>query len=548
MDNKKLAELLFPHTIKTVEDWESKYPKRDLPKNAKVLRFAPSPTGYYHIGGLFGTLIDYLGAKKSGGVFYLRLEDTDTKRQVENAGMIALNVICKLGLTPNEGFGLENEGAYGPYIQSERKDIYHSFAKRFVEIGNAYPCFCEKLDDKKAIIERRKQLIESKQGFVVKDPCRNLSFEQVVEKLKTKKDFAIRLKSQGDKNKKFEIEDIFRGKRTLRENDEDFILLKGDGLPPYAFAHMVDDYLMGTTDVIRAEEWYASTAKHIEMFKLFGLRPIKYGHTPTISINDRITGHKRKISKRYDPEADMRFFFKSGYPNQAVIDYILGLINSDFEPWRTNNPDKPIEDFPFSFAKVGSNNPYFDFTKLDNISKNIIGRMTKEEVYDNVVKWAEEFDPEFYTYLLENKEYVIQVFGIERGNKRARKDIAKWEDVKPNLSYLLAEPTEFEQDCLTDDNLRSKILTEYASIYDINDDNSAWFEKVKALAIKHNFSGKARKQDEVFEGFLGDVTDFVTIIRVAITGKKSGPNLHEIMKVLGQERVEKRLIKGAKND
>lgn len=543
MKETKLALLLFPHVEKTVEDWEANYPKRNLPPNAKVLRFAPSPTGYFHIGGLFGVLIDYLGAKNSGGVFYLRLEDTDTKRKVERAGDIAHEMICKLGLAPDEGFWVATQGKYGPYVQSERKEIYHSFAKRFVELGHAYPCFCSKTEDKSDILLKRKKKLSNQLNSFAKDPCRSMSLEEVTERIDSKQPFALRLKSQGNRLKKFEVNDVFRGKRILRENEEDCILLKRDGLPPYAFAHMVDDYLMGTTHVIRAEEWYASTAKHIEICKLFGIPPFVYGHTPTISINDRVTGHKRKVSKRYDIEADMRFFFQSGYLKEAVIDYVLGLISSDFEPWRTKHPDAKIEEFVLSFDSVGTNNPYFDFVKLDSIARQKIARLSSEEVLECMLEWAKEFDIEWFELINANKDYARRVFHIERDEKRVRKDIAKWSEMREKLGFMFFEPTEWEDDGLQNTDLRNRILRAYEEVFDEQDDKTTWFEKIKTLANEFGFYPRSRKHEGFDLSYLGDITDFVTILRVAVMGKASGPDLFEVLAVLGKERMLKRIQK-----
>ena len=437
-DYKKIAELLFPNIKMTPDDYFRKYAKRNLKEGAEVTRTAPSPTGYYHIGGLYGAVIDKLMAKTTDGVFYLRIEDTDQKREIKEACDIAFEALPYFDMSPDEGYmGWGNEvGEYGPYVQSKRAEIYQAFAKHLVSIGRAYPCFCDKAEDKAEILERREK--ELQEGELIDhDCCRDLTEEEIVANLSQSKPFAIRLLSLGDPNKTIHIKDEIKGERDIRENGKDIVILKSNGIPPYSLAHLVDDTLMQTTTVVRGEEWYQSLASHLELFDAFGYVHPKYAHTPVICKSEN--GNKRKISKRKDPEADSRMFRIMGYPKEAVIEYLITLANSDFEEWRTNNPDKHYSEFPFSIAKVGSNNPIFDFAKLNDISKNIIARFSAEEVYDRVYAWAKEYNTVFADILENDREFAIKVFGIERGGETPRKDIAKWEDVLDYYNYMFKD-------------------------------------------------------------------------------------------------------------
>lgn len=544
MDNKKLANLLFPNVTKTIEDYLKQYPERNLPQGAEVLRFAPSPTGFVHLGNLFSAVIDYTVARQTKGVFYFRLEDTDTKREIEGAADYIYKVLTEYGITPNEGFRgekLPSIGDYGPYVQTERVEIYQTFVKHLVATGNAFPCFCEKAENKKAILERREEELKIKDKISEKDCCRDLLYEEIEANIKQSKPFAIRLRSKGNGKKTRVVTDLFKGKRKIRENAKDIILIKSDGIPPYALAHLVDDVLMRTTIVVRGDEWYASLASHIELFEAAGFKPLKYGHAPLICTLDQKTGNKRKLSKRLDPHFFVSFFSKAGYPKDAVIEYLLFLANSNFEPWRMQNPDKHYSEFEFSLSKVGSNNPMFDFVKLNDIAKNAIAKMSATEVFDNLASWAKEHDKEFYSYLTKNKEYVTKVFAIERGTNRARKDIAKWDEVKTNLAYMFNKPTTFEIE-----NLDNEILNAYAKVFDINDDKDIWFGKIKDLANKFNYCTDNKEYKQNPQNYKGNTTDFVTIIRVAITGMKNSPDIYEITNVLGKDETINRLIRSKK--
>lgn len=545
MDTKKLANLLFPNITKTIDDWLNIYPPRNLSDRVEVLRLAPSPTGYLHLGNFYSAFIQYLEIQKKGGVFYLRLEDTDQKREIAGAGNVAYDMLCKYDVVANEGYrgNLSEIGDYGPYVQSHRVEIYQSFAKHLVALGNAFPCFCEKrFETKQDALDHREFENQENNGLREKDICRDLTFEEIEVNIKQNKTFAIRLKSKGNGEKQFCVHDVFLGKRMIRSNAKDIVVLKSNGVPPYSLAHLTDDILMHTTKVIRGMDWYPSVAAHIELFQAAGFNPIKYGHTPLICTLDAKTGNKRKLSKRYDPWADVRYYGQVGYPKTAVLEYLINLANSDFEIWRGNNPEKSFWEFPFALSKVGSNHPMFDSAKLENISKNIIARMTSEQIFEEVLKWSEEFNLEFYKYLVNNKEYVTNVFGIERGGKRAKKDIAKWSDVKQEFYYMFANPTTFEDDGLTNKKLRSNILNKYAEIYSRKDDQNIWFDKIKKLAISFNFADKIRKYADCTDDYVGDITNFVTVLRVALTGKCNGPNLFELMQILGEEKSKERLL------
>jgi len=539
-DYKQIAEILFPNIDKTPEYYYDKYRDRNLPEGAEVTRTAPSPTGYYHIGGLYGAIIDKFVAEKSGGIFYLRLEDTDQKREIEEAGQIAYEALMYFGVTPTEGYrgsNLLEEGEYGPYVQSKRGEIYQAFAKYLVSIGRAFPCFCDKAEDKSEILERREKELEEG-NLIEHDKCRDLSVEEIANNVKSGKPFAIRLLSQGDPNKSIKIKDEIKGEREIRENGKDIVILKSNGIPPYALAHLVDDTLMHTTTVIRGEEWYQSLASHIELFEAFGLKHPKYAHTPVICKLDG--GNKRKISKRKDVEADSRSFRILGYPKEAVIEYLITLANSDFEDWRAANPDEHYSNFPFSISKVGSNNPIFDFAKLNDISKNYIAKLTATEVYDQVLAWAKEFNKELAAVLEDDKEFAIKVFDIERGGAKPRKDIAKWEDVYSYFDYMFKDYSHLDIDFNQfgiDQLLARNIIADYVETFDFTADKDTWFATIKELANKYNFctDNKLYKQNPA--GFRGNTATFCNIIRVAITGKTNTPDLYSICLCLGKRKL-----------
>ena len=433
----ELAELLYPNCLDTAF-----YFNKYQPRNTKgeVTRIAPSPTGYLHIGQLYQGVVHRMLADKTNGIFYCRLEDTDGKREVQNAGQIAYDMLCRFELTPDEGYrgdNLEELGEYGPYVQSKRVEIYRAFAHELVKKGRAFPCFCEVTSGKEEILKRREEELEETDDLEVKDPCRDLSLDEIKAKLKQGKTFALRLKSTGDSEKTYKFIDAIKGEKEVRENTKDDVLIKSNGIPVYAFAHVVDDMLMRTTTVTRGQEWYQSLPVHIELSQAFGYKPFKYAHTPNICVIDEQTGNKRKISKRKDTFADVRFFLRTGYPTTAVIEYLLNLLNSDFEMWRKNNPNLSYKDFPFSTKKIGVTNPMFDFMKLNDISKTIISKYTAEQVYNELLAWAKEWKEEDIKIIEGNKDVLIKVFSIDRGTPRPRKDITYMSEVLELYNYVL---------------------------------------------------------------------------------------------------------------
>lgn len=550
MDYTKLAELLYPKCEYTVEELEEKYPKRNLTKDAEVTRIAPSPTGFLHMGQAYGAMIDKLIAGNDG-IFYFRLEDTDKKREVKDTGDVAYDMLCYYDITPNEGFisGGQEIGNYGPYVQSQRLEIYKTFAKELVKKGRAFPCFCEKAENIKEIEERRKQELEEKCDIETRDlKCRDLSFEEIEEKIKSGAKFALKLKSEGDPEKSFKFYDLIKGEREIRENDKDIVLIKSNGIPVYAFAHAVDDHLMRTTIVVRGEEWFASLSAHLEVFDALGFERLKYLHTPVLCKFDE-NGNKRKLSKRKDPEADARYFVKLGIPVVAINEYLLNIINSDFELWRAKNPDISYKEFPFSISKMGSNNPMFDLIKLSDVSKTVISKMTAEEVFDHIFNWAKEYDLEFASYLDSNKDYVIKVLSIDRYNPKPRKDIAKWSDVKEYFSYMF-EPyfnlKSIEDYEILDDKIIKNInliVGHYIKIYDDYEDKQEWFENIKNMANYLGFAIDNKEYKANPDKFKGNVADVCMYIRLALTGRMNSPDIYEISKILGKEKTIERLKK-----
>lgn len=543
MDTQKLANLLYPNA-KPVEYWLEKYPPRELKRGAEVTRLAPSPTGYLHTGHAYSALINKLTAEKSGGIFYLRLEDTDQKRLIEHAGDIAYNMLVSYNLSPNEGYRgdeLAQIGDYGDYVQSKRLNIYQSFAKFLVEKGRAFPCFCKKSEGIEDVEERRQKQLEESGEILEHDPCRNLSLEEIEEKLDAGEEFALKLKSKGDPEKTFKFTDLIKGEREIRENAKDIVLMKSNGIPPYAFAHAVDDSLMHTTIVVRGEEWYPSLSAHIELFKALGFKPPKYAHTPVICKLDE-NGNKRKLSKRKDPEADVRYFIVEGYPKVAVIEYLLNLLNSDFEPWRAANPTLSYKEFPFSIEKIGSNNPMFDFVKLADVSKNYISHLTADEVYSMLVEWAKSFDVDFCKTLTENADFSKAVLNIDRDVPKPRKDISKWSEVKSYYDYMFYGIKTYELDGL-DKKKFKEIIAAYKDIYSEEDDKETWFNKIKAMAESLGYATNNKDYKANPESYKGNVADVCTYIRLALTGRKNSPDIYSIARVLGAREVNRRFEK-----
>ena len=544
MDYKDLANLIFPDA-KEISYYEEKYPERNLTEGAVVTRFAPSPTGFVHIGGLYQALVARTIAEKTGGVFFLRVEDTDQKREVENGVTGIVNSLKDFDMVPDEGMISDTEeiGNYGPYKQSLRKDIYQAYAKYMIEQGKAYPCFCtpEDLDE----IRQKQEAAKLRTGYYgVWAKCRNLSVEEMAEKIKAGEPYIIRFKSPGREDRKIKHKDVIKGNVDFPENDQDIVIIKADGLPTYHFAHAVDDHLMHTTHVIRSDEWLSSVPLHLQLFHELGFKTPKYAHISPIMKNDN--GGKRKLSKRKDPEAAVSYYKEQGVPTDAVKEYLLNIANSTFENWRRANPDKPMEEFDFQLNKMSVSGALFDMVKLLDIGKTVISKMTAEAVYEKALEWAKEYDSELEA-LLQDKEYTLKVFGIERGNKKPRKDIAKWSDVKENIDYMY--DSEFYnkvqeypyQPAISDKEDISKILDLYIEkYYDENDDKQAWFDKIKALAVEMGYAGEVKEfkaNPGMYKAHVGDVS---TVLRVALTSRTNTPDMYEIMQVLGKNRIAKR--------
>ena len=544
MDYKDLANLIFPDA-KEISYYEEKYPEGDLTEGAVVTRFAPSPTGFVHIGGLYQALVARTIAEKTGGVFFLRVEDTDQKREVENGVTGIVNSLKDFDMAPDEGMISDTEeiGNYGPYKQSLRKDIYQAYAKYMIEQGKAYPCFCtpEDLDE----IRQKQEAAKLRTGYYgVWAKCRNLSVEEMAEKIKAGEPYIIRFKSPGREDRKIKHKDVIKGNVDFPENDQDIVIIKADGLPTYHFAHAVDDHLMHTTHVIRSDEWLSSVPLHLQLFHELGFKAPKYAHISPIMKNDN--GGKRKLSKRKDPEAAVSYYKEQGVPTDAVKEYLLNIANSTFENWRRANPDKPMEEFDFQLNKMSVSGALFDMVKLLDIGKTVISKMTAEAVYEKALEWAKEYDSELEA-LLQDKEYALKVFGIERGNKKPRKDIAKWSDVKENIDYMY--DSEFYnkvqeypyQPAISDKEDISKILDLYIEkYYDENDDKQAWFDKIKALAVEMGYAGEVKEfkaNPGMYKAHVGDVS---TVLRVALTSRTNTPDMYEIMQVLGKDRIAKR--------
>ena len=536
MDYKDLANLIFPNA-KDISYYEEKYPARNLPEGAVVSRFAPSPTGFVHIGGLYQALVAKEMTKKTDGVFFLRVEDTDQKREVENGVTGIVNSLKDFDILPDEGMTSETEekGNYGPYKQSERKDIYQAYAKYLLEQGKAYPCFCtpEDLDT----IRKKQEGAKVRTGYYgVWAKCRNLTVEESAQRIENGEPYIIRFKSPGREDRKIKHHDMIKGNVEFPENDQDIVIIKADGLPTYHFAHAVDDHLMRTTLVIRSDEWLSSVPLHLQLFYELGFRPPKYAHISPIMKNDN--GNKRKLSKRKDPEAAVSYYKEEGIPVEAVKEYLLNIANSTFENWRRANPDKSLDEFDFQLNKMSVSGALFDMIKLLDIGKNVISRMTADEVYENALNWAKQYDKEL-VQILENKDYALKVFGIERGNKKPRKDLSKWSDVKENIIYMYEEPSNYDFDKISGEDAK-KVIEEYSKVYDYNDDKQTWFDKIKDVAEKLGYAREVKEYKANPENWPGHVGDVSTVIRVVLTGRRNTPDMYEIMQVLGKDEVSKR--------
>lgn len=548
MTNQDLANTIFPNITKTIEDYEKEYPIRNIKEGAMVTRFAPSPTGFVHIGNFQQVVIDYIMARKSGGIFYLRNEDTDKTREVETAVEVIMRVLRYYGMEPDEyEYDGKVIGNYGPYIQSERKEIYHAGIKHLIEIGRAYPCFCEK--------ERLEQMRENQEknkmrtGYYGKyASCRNLNVEDSIRKIKEGIPYVIRFRSNGNFDDRFWFQDLVRGKLYLNKNDQDIVIMKSDNLlPTYHFAHIIDDHFMRTTHVVRGEEWLPSVAVHIELFDAMGWEIPQYIHTPLILKQDGAI--KRKISKRKDPEALMCYYMEKGYPIEAVIEALMTIINSNYEEWHTANLDRSFLDFDFQASKMSSSGgALFDLEKLNNISKNIISKMDRETLFKNAYAWSKKYSEELKNMIEKDPEYFKQIINIEREQKKPRKDYETYGSIPNEIWYMYDELFEKNQTYdfqkIVDKSEIAKILKTYMDkYYQETDDKDTWFQKIKELTTELGYCADMKLYRENPDGYKGSVADISTVIRVASTTRSMTPDLYEILRLLGKERIEKRFQK-----
>ena len=540
MDYQALADLLFPHVTETPEQVEARFPARTLPEGAVVTRMAPSPTGFVHLGNLVQGMISERMAHQSGGVLFLRVEDTDAKREVPGAVQVLIESLKFYNIHFDEGVSVDGDvGIYGPYHQRQRAAIYHVFAKQLVSEGKAYPCFCT--EEELSAIREQQEAGKETTGYYGKYAIwRDRSAEEIRAQLDAGQPWVLRFRSEGSIENQFKFDDLVKGKLTITENDVDHVLLKSDGIPTYHFAHAVDDHLMRTTHVVRGDEWLPSLPFHIQLFKALGFKLPKYVHIGPLMKMDGTS--KRKLSKRKDPELALTYYKAEGFPTQAVREYLMTVLNSNFEDWRRANPDADIEAFKFSPKKLNPAGSLFDYAKLVDVSKNVISRMDAETVYTLLLDWAKDFDADFAAKLEENPDYARKILAIGRGGKKPRKDLAVWKDAKPYMDFFYDDYLQTpEFDPAFDKALIADVLNRFLESYDIADDSAVWFNKVKAIteAIGFTTDMKAYKADPT--AFPGTVADVSTFIRQAVTGKTNSPDLYTVMQILGAERTCQRI-------
>ncbi|MEK5393940.1 glutamate--tRNA ligase [Margalitia sp. FSL K6-0131] len=546
MSNENMAELLFPDVRQLPADIYSLYPPRNLSSSAMVTRFAPSPTGLLNIGGLYATLISERLAHQSNGVFFLRIEDTDKKREVTGSIENIIHSLSYFGIDFDEGPLLigDEKGTYGPYKQSSRIQIYKVFIKHLVRNGLAYPCFCDADDLQK--IKIRQQNLKIRTGYYGKwAKHRDISFLQAKEEILNGKPFVIRLKSLGSADRRITYHDLVKGPIELPENDQDIVIMKTDGLPTYHFAHTIDDHLMGTTHVIRGDEWLSSVPIHIQLFETLGFKIPEYGHIAPIM--KQVGASKRKFSKRKDLDGTAEYYKEQGYPGLAISEYFMNLINSDFEEWRMANSHQSFRDFFIHTDKMNASGALLDMNKLNDISKDVISKLTSKQVFDHLYTWSKEFDSELYSLIDKNKEYTVHILDIGRTMKKPRKDYAKWSDVKPMIAYFYDEW--FEKDVLGDYklptnvsfNVAKEIVLGFSKTYRFNNEKDAWFHEIKELAGKLGFAKDMKQFKANPNHYKGHVGDVAMVIRVALTNRTTTPDLYDIMKVMGEKRVLARM-------
>ena len=542
----ELANLMFPDVKETVEDIEKRYPKRNLPSGAEVTRFAPSPTGFVHMGSLLSAFEDFKAAKDTNGIFYLRIEDTDQERSVEKGIEGIIRDLANFDITPDEGMISETEsiGDYGPYVQSKRKNIYHVYAKHLVMQGLAYPCFCtkEELDETREIQELNKERIGYYGSYA---KCRTLSIDEAIKKIKNGEKFVVRFKSLGNFNNKIVLNDRMRGKIEFPENDMDIVIIKStDGLPTYHFAHVIDDHLMHTTTVMRGEEWIPSYPIHEQLFKTLGFDLPQYAHLGLVMKIDE-NGTRRKLSKRKDPEASVDFYHEKGIPTMATKLYLMTIANSNFEEWFLNNSKGRLEDFKMDFSKMSASGSLFDVEKLLNITKNYISRMTSEELYNEALPWMKEFDKELYDLMVKYKDYTLKIFSIERYSEKPRKDYSCFRDIRNGIWYMYDElfnNLAYDYQKITDKvEIKSILKTYFDNYYDCNDDKDTWFNKMKEMCDSLGYASNMKDYKKNPDNYKGSVADISTVIRVSMTTRSMTPDLYEILKLLGKDRINERI-------
>ena len=542
MDYKKLSELLFPNISKTIDYYENEvYPERDLPEGAKVTRLAPSPTGFIHLGNLYGAFVDERLARQSGGVFMLRIEDTDQKRKVEGSVETIISSLEFFDLRFDEGATIEGEtGNYGPYYQSNRAEIYQCFAKHLVEMGRAYPCFCTEEE----LEELRKQQIEENvntgyYGKWARD--RNLTIEEVENHLDNNKEFVLRLRSEGTEEGSFEIKDAIRGQLKLPENFQDIVILKTNGIPTYHFAHVVDDHLMRVTHVVRGEEWLSTLPIHYELFTVLGWETPIYCHTAHLMKMEN--GARRKLSKRKDPELGLGYYRELGYHPAAVREYLLTILNSNYEEWRMENPESSIDEFEFTLEKMSTSGALFDLDKLNNISKDVLLKIPAEEIYEFLQKWANEYKKEAAELLLSNKEQVIKLLSVGREGRNPRKDLIYCQQILEFISYYFDEYFEIVDKYPEniDEEEAKKLLNAYLTTYDHSDDQSQWFDKIRTIASENGYAAKPKDYKKNPDSYKGHVGHVSTLVRIAVMGRAVSPDVWELQQIMGEEKVRRRI-------
>ncbi|MDD6647428.1 MAG: glutamate--tRNA ligase [Firmicutes bacterium] len=548
MDYNRLAELLFPHISKTPEDYEAMFPKRDLPEGAMVTRLGPSPTGFIHLGNLYGAFVDERLAHQSGGTFYLRIEDTDDKRYVEGAVETIITSLKFFGINFDEGALLDGEtGNYGPYYQSQRGEIYQCFVKELVKKGLAYPCFLT--EDELAAIRQTQEAAKETTGIYGKyaEASRNLSLEEIEANIRAGKPYVVRLKSSGNHDlpseeiRHIKVEDAIRGTLSMPENNQDIIILKATGIPTYHFAHVIDDYFMRTTHVIRGEEWLMSLPIHVELFEKLGFEMPVYCHTAQLMKLDN--GNKRKLSKRKDPELSLDYYRQEGYHPQAVKEYLLTILNSNFEEWRIDNPDAPIDDFKFTTEKMSSGGALFDLNKLNDVSKDVLVKIPAAELCSFMTEWAREFRPEILPLFEGSEEYITKILDLGRSGNKPRKDLVYGRQIFEFISYFFDDYFRIEDtipENVSDEDA-AEILRRYLESYDHSDDQSQWFDKIREIGTEMGYAAKPKdfkKNPDQYKGHVGHVS---TVIRIAVTGRSQSPDIWEIQQILGEKRTRERI-------